>query len=88
MAGLNIIKISTAYREYLHQPCEELKLFPNLELIILEKYTTIFRDLLYMLNITEIAIDMGRKKMTVFSKQTLENMWKNRENVFACFPIV
>ena len=86
LEGLNVEKISTDYIEDCNQPCKELKLFPSLRVVILEKFTSVSRDLLYSLHISAIGIEkMG--KMIVFTG-ALKDMWDACQCYQACFPDV
>ena len=61
LAGLNVLKISTDYIEDCYEPCEEIGLFPSVKIVILEKFTSVSRDLLYSLNISAIGIEKNGK---------------------------
>ena len=66
------------------QPCVKLKLIPNINQIILEEFTTVSRNLPYVLDIMGIGIT-GNEKMTVF-KGTLRKVWEACQQalVFSC----
>lgn len=82
LAGLNVVKISTDYIDDCNEPCKEIGLFSSMELVILEKFTTVSRDLLHSLDISAIGIEINGK-MTVL-KGALRDMWNICEGLEAC----